>query len=227
MIPEDKLFEQLDSQDLNRRNSACLALQSMGKQILNRCMLEAANGSDSRKFYACRILASSGGKEVKSFFIEKAINSDDLILRKYSLEGLKYMGIELIDMKALIPLFTDEAWDIRRITAEVITTMGESVTEEVKALLESDSKEYRYWGARILQEISGTDALKELRKLADDSSWFVRAHIAVALGENGNTNDIKLLEKLADDDNQFVSRYACEAIEAVRKRSKIYSEVSQ
>jgi HEAT repeat protein len=98
-------------------------------------------------------------------------------------------------VKPLIKTLSHPHHRVRFPAADCLVKIGEpSVEPLLKALKNSKNSESKFLIIRILGEIGGEEAMKELLKLLEDEDWAIRGATAEALG---NLDDQKIIESLS------------------------------
>lgn len=134
--------------------------------------------------HACRAVTKFGNKAVPSLL--GALNSVEEDVRYWSLRAIgeiKPKGV----YPALVKLFKDRSWTIRKTTSDVLGSYGEDALMELTALAtDATDSETRYWVLRALGKIKAGMSLPLLFRALEDPSESIRDAAQKALANYGS-----------------------------------------
>lgn len=115
----------------------------------------------------------------------KVLDSKDEDMKYWALRSLGEIRPKGI-YPALLKLFKDDSWTIRKTTSDVLSEYGaDALNDLTEMVTESDDQETRYWIIRSIGKIKSLSSLTLLYSLLDDPSESIRDAAQKALANYG------------------------------------------
>ncbi len=109
----------------------------------------------------------------------------------------------------------------RKITTEILVTVGEEAVDPLINALKDSSQWVREHAAEALGKIASTQAVEPLIAVLKDSERWVRWHAAQALGKIGDPRAVDSLVAALKDSDEWVRRYTAEALGEIADRRAV------
>ncbi|MCL4704154.1 HEAT repeat domain-containing protein [bacterium] len=109
----------------------------------------------------------------------------------------------------------------RKITTEILVTVGEEAVDALINALKDSSQWVREHAAEALGKIASTQAVEPLIAVLKDSERWVRWHAAQALGKIGDPRAVDPLIAALKDSDEWVRRYTAEALGEIADRRAV------
>lgn len=115
-------------------------------------------------------------------------------------------------MDRLLEILGSSDEDSREAAAIALGTYGAAAIEPLTRMLAAGDADQRWWAARALAEIGGSQAVSLLAGVLADANADVRACAALALGQIGDEAAAGALATCLTDDSAFVASIASDAL---------------
>ena len=206
----DKIFEFWRSHpSIGFIKPTVIELCQVNSKMLEK-LQEALNDKDSDvKQQASEILGEVGSSKAVLALI-RVCDSEDVRVKNKAVQALAKINQTFNGKEALIQALSNESNDVKRLTAWVLSRIGnvESVTSLIQVLLKDDEdSQVKQQVALALGRIGNPEAVQPLTYilLKNDEDRQVKQQVALALGRIGNPEAVQPLTHILlkdDEDNQ-------------------------
>ncbi len=235
----DPLVESLGDPSWPVRNSAGNALNAMGKTSMKPLIKAIGHENDDISFWAQKVLAQFGDKAVQTLIDSLADKSDANmrksaivalgkigttaslkplleIIESLQVEECEYVVDALADIKnpelvERLLEYTATCKDEQILTwvAKIIINVGEHGKPVFFRFLKHESKEVRYWVAKVLSTLEGKDVLRALLFCLKDAEPEVRCVAIQSLESIGEGLEVvPFIVKMLEDEDLTVRHEA-------------------
>ncbi|PKK90520.1 MAG: hypothetical protein CVV64_09150 [Candidatus Wallbacteria bacterium HGW-Wallbacteria-1] len=191
------------------RRQASEGLISFGETAIPYLKQAFKKGGADLKYWSIKIWSRLIGSRAAEEFIP-ILRSENEDMRYYALEALgEVMNEDLIPV--VVERLADPSWIIRKLSAQILESMGPVIVPYVEHLLGNDNEDYRYWAVRLLGRM-GDKGIGKLLEHLSESDKRTKQFIISVLGEIRERKVIEALITCLRDENWPVRNLACNTL---------------
>ncbi|HNY11402.1 MAG TPA: HEAT repeat domain-containing protein, partial [Candidatus Wallbacteria bacterium] len=176
---------------LAARVIGALGVKSAGEALIGAIR----SGSEEASYFAAISLAQICSDGLIKRITDEMNNTPENNDRSFFwlTEALKKSGNAAIS--GIVDLLSIRSWSKRRILGDALISFGQEAEKHLINAIADENCDKRFWCAKILGRVGGSDAVNALIKYVDDDNNDVRTAVITALGEIGNKTAIEFLKK--------------------------------